>query len=76
MKIYETANGYEAKRKNIRVKVFEGDNTIFIDLTIFDKENGHFARTLSENGIKTTTMRLTKETASILCEFLRKQLNR
>lgn len=76
MKLYETKNGFEAKRKNNRVKVFEGDDTIFIDITIFDKIGGHFARTISERGIKSNTMRLTHETASILCEFLHKQLNR
>lgn len=76
MELFETNNGFEAKRKNNRVKVFEEDNTIFIDVTVFDKEDGHFARTLSERGIKNNTMRITKETASILCEFLHRQLNK
>ena len=76
MILYETNNGFEAKRKNNRVKVFEIDDKIFIDITIFEKDGGHFSRTISERGIKSATMRLTKETASILCEFLHKQLNR
>jgi len=69
MKLYRYPNALMVKRKNKRTivrRASDRPDTIIVQMSILEKEEGHFAATISTRGIKTLVMRLTGETAEVL----------
>lgn len=78
MKLYRvkgTQKGKVLKRKNKRIFVRESINdSIYLELRIFEREKGHFAMTTDQRGIKSVSMRLSPETAELMAMMILEHL--